>query len=570
MQDWERIKRWQRRLSSFEQEWQKNEGHWRDIAKHMLSKTHGPLFDDLDKAKSSNPGIYDTTGIDALKTLASGMQGGLTSPSRPWFKLGLVDDAWARNEAVQAWLFDTQERLTGILQRSNFYDQMHRAYYELGGFGNGVILIEEDPDSFVWFQTLNVGRYYLAINEKGMVDTLYRKFKLSVAQLMERWESTVPENIKRLYDSDNLNVKYTVLHVIEPRRSYDSSKKDKLNRPYLSAYVLLDSQQVILEEGGYYEKPFIAARWGANYEDVYGYGPASDVLPDVKSLQQFGKGILKALQKKIDPPLIAHSSLKASFNRIGTTPNFVTYYDQSGPAPAIAPLYQDNTNLSQAENHILNYREQVRRGLYYDLFLMMSNLDKRMTATEVAERNAEKMLMLGPTLERLRSEVFMPLISRIYAIMERQGKLLPPPEEIAGQEIKIEFVSMLAQAQKEAGVVSVQRTLEMIAGVAQMKPEVLDKLNADRVADALESMLGIDPGIIRSTEEAMQIRQARAEQQQAMQQQQMAMAAGQMAMQGIQTGAGAIKDAAAAGLPVADMMMNMQQQGGMALGAAQQ
>ncbi len=565
MDDRTRITRWVKRMHAMKQAWEKNESHWRDIAEYMLSKTHGPMFEDQDKAKSSRPEkTYDTTGVESLRVLASGMQGGLTSPSRPWFTLGLVDDALGNSEQAQAWLRDTQERLSNTLQRSNFYDQMHRAYYELGAFGNGVILIEEDADALVWFQTLNVGHYYMMVNEKGVVDTLYRELKLTTPQLMERWPDSVPEAIKSQYDSDNLNAQYTVLHAIEPRRDYDHTKKDKLNRPYLSAYVLLDCDQVLLEEGGYFEKPFIAARWGANYEDTYGYGPASDVLPAVKTLQQTCKALLKGLQKEIDPPLNVHSSLKNSINRIGTTPNFINFVDYTGTRPPIEPLSQVSVNFAQAYPQMEHYQRQIRQGLFYDLFLMISDTDKRMTATEVAERNAEKMLLLGPTLERLRSELFQPLINRVFAIMLRQGKIDDPPEEIAGGNMQIEFVSMLAQAQKAAGVTSIQRLLEIVFGVAQAKPEVLDKLDADKLADTLESMLGVDPGIIRGTEEADKIRQAKARQQQQLMQQQQAMAAGQMAMQGMQAGGALMKDAAQAGLPVADMLG--QAMGGMSGG----
>ncbi len=553
----ERIKRWIKRMHAMEQAWSKNESHWRDIAEHMLSKTHGHLFDE--GAKSSRPEkTYDTTGVEALRTLASGMQGGLTSPSRPWFGLGLAEEGLKSSEAAQAWLFDTQERLAGALQRSNFYDQMHRAYYELGAFGNAVILIEEDADNLVWFQTLNVGRYFMAINEKGVVDTLYRKFKMNAPQLMERWPDALPEAIKSQYASDNLNAQYTVLHVVEPRREYDHNKKDKQNRPYLSAYVLLDCGQVLLEEGGYFEKPFIAARWGANYEDTYGYGPASDVLPAVKTLQQINKALLKGLQKEIDPPLNVHSSLKNSFNRIGTSPNFINFVDSTGPRPPIEPLSLVKINFASAAPQIEHYQGQIRQGLYSDLFMLLSNTDKRMTATEVAERNAEKMLLLGPTLERLRSELFEPLLNRVFAIMVRQGKILDPPKEIAGGNLKVEFVSILASAQKAAGIGGLQRLLEMLGGLGRLKPEVLDKLNADRLADSLESMLGVDPGIIRGNEEVEEMRNAKAQASAQAMQQQQALAGGQAMLSGVQGLAKAMKDGAQAGLPIEGLLKQMQ------------
>lgn len=562
MDDQARIKRWQRRMKSLESEYFKAEPHWKAIARLMLSKTHGPLFEEAEQAKSARPEIYDTTGIESLRTLASGMQGGLTSPSRPWFKLGLAGGGGNESEDVQAWLYTVQESMNALFQRSNFYDQMHRAYYELGAFGTGVIMVDEDTESMVWFRSLNAGRYYIAVNEKGIVDTLYRKFKLNVAQLMERWSDTLPEHIKSMYANDTIDAKYTVLHVIEPRRDYDPKLKDNLNRPYLSAYVLLDGQQIILEESGYFEKPFIAARWGANYEDTYGYGPASDVLPAVKSLQQINKTLLSSLRRETDPPLLASTSLKNSMERINTAPGYVTYADSFGPRPAIEPLMPNvRANFAAADPQIMRYQEQVKSGLYYKLFLMLSDTSKAMTATEVVERNAEKMILLGPTLERLRSELFEPLIVRVFAIMERSGSIPEPPEQIAGQPIKIEFISMLAQAQKAAGLESINQAIGMLGAVAQLKPAALDKLNEDRIINAIEDMLGIDPGIIRGDDEANAIRRAREQAQMQAMRQQQAMMGTQMLMDGIKSGAGAMKDLSAAGLPVNDMLGQMSQAG---------
>jgi hypothetical protein len=264
-------------------------------------------------------------------------------------------------------------------------------------------------------------------------------------------------------------------------------------------------------------------------------------------LQQIGKALLIGLQKTIDPPLVVPASLKHVFARLSATPGAVTFADNAGPQPGIAPLYQVNMRLSEAQPMIADFREAVKNGLYYNLFLMLSSENRgQMTATEVNERNAEKMMLIGPTLERLRAELYEPLIARVFAIMERSGQIPPAPEAIAEQPLRVEFNSILALAQKAAGVKNIEELIRLLGGIAQFNPEALDKFNADLTLDVLEKMLGVDTGIIRGSEEVEQIRALRAQQQQAMQQQQIAMQQGQMMVDAVAKGGGAVKDLAAA------------------------
>ena len=129
------------------------------------------------------------------------------------------------------------------------------------------------------------------------------------------------------------------------------------------------------------------------------------------------------------------------------------------------------------------------------------------------------MLMIGPVLERLQNELLKPLIDTTFAFMVQQGNMAPPPEELQGVPLDVEFISVLAQAQRSIGVNSIDRYLNTVGMVAQMKPEVLDKIDADKWADAYADMLGVDPDLIVPNEQVAMIRQQRAEQQ--AQQQQM-------------------------------------------------
>jgi lipopolysaccharide biosynthesis protein len=159
---------------------------------------------------------------------------------------------------------------------------------------------------------------------------------------------------------------------------------------------------------------------------------------------------------------------------------------------------------------IQDVRERIRSSFYADLFLMLSNAaDTRMTATEVAERHEEKLLMLGPVLERLHNELLDPLIDITFNHMITSNTLPPPPPELQGMDLSVEFISMLAQAQRAIGTNGLDRFVGNLGAVAQFKPDVLDKFNADKWADIYSDMLGVDPSVIVAGEQVAMIREAR-------------------------------------------------------------
>ena len=143
---------------------------------------------------------------------------------------------------------------------------------------------------------------------------------------------------------------------------------------------------------------------------------------------------------------------------------------------------------------IQDVRQRINSSFYADLFLMLANAtDTRMTATEVAERHEEKLLMLGPVLERLHNELLDPLIDNTFNRMVEANAIPPAPDELQGHGANVEFVSMLAQAQRAIGTNSIDRYVNNMGMVAQMKPDVLDKFDSDVWADSYADMLGVDP-----------------------------------------------------------------------------
>jgi hypothetical protein len=149
---------------------------------------------------------------------------------------------------------------------------------------------------------------------------------------------------------------------------------------------------------------------------------------------------------------------------------------------------------------------------------MISEMERSgVTATEIDARREEKLLMLGPVLERLHHELLDPLIDRTFAIAQRAEILPEVPEALSGHEVQVEYISMLAQAQRAVAIGGIERVVGFIGQLAGIDPQVLDKLDRDQAVDEVAKAIGAPPHIIRSDKEVEALRAERAQAQQAAQ-----------------------------------------------------
>lgn len=504
-----------RRFHELEKERRTWEGQWKEISDVMLPNKGKWSEENHNKGYKKHGNIVDSTALYALRILAAGMHGGLSSPARPWFRFSLKDKELENAEGIGKWLQDTQERVHAVLSGSNFYPTVHAHYAELAAFGTACFLIEEDRDEVIRCRNLTVGEYYLDCDAKGRVDTLYRTISMTARQIVQRFE-TYPERIRESAEKDSVQV-FAVLHAIEPRKNCDPDKIDARSRRYASYYVLLGQGNFLLEEDGYEEFPACCPRWDVTGQDVYGRGPGMDALPDVNMLQRMRQDGLEALELEIKPPMNVSNSLRNQGGQFSLRPGFANFVDMNAQAPAITPTYQVQANLQALDAYLQQIRRQIGEHFYKDLFLLLTQSDKRMTATEVYERNAEKLLMLGPTLERLRSELFQPLIQRVLGIMKRYGKILPVPPLLRGREWEIEMQSSLALAQKSADIAAIENIMLFAGNLAKINPDVLDNLDLDEMLLHNAKLLGVPLSLLRGKDSVFAIREQR-RREQAMQQ----------------------------------------------------
>ena len=491
--------------------------HWQEVTTYLLPRNGRYFEQDRNKGHRRHNSIYDNTGTRALRTLGAGMMAGATSPARPWFRLGTADPELNKYTPVKLWLNDVTERMQLVFQKSNTYRTLHSIYEELGAFGTAGSIILPDPKTAIHHYPVTIGEYAIATDYQGRVNTLYREFQKTVGEVVREFGyKKCSTSVKNLYDRGSLDQWVTIIHAIEPRddRERDFKKKDNMNMAYKSCYFEQGGDgEDVLRESGYKEFPAVIPRWGIAGGDIYGNSPGMEALGDIKQLQHEQLRKAQGIDYQTKPPLQVPSYMK---NRdVDSLPGGVTFID--GQQGKIETAFNVNLNLNHLLADIQDVRQRINSSFYADLFLMLANAtDTRMTATEVAERHEEKLLMLGPVLERLHNELLDPLIDNTFNRMIESGLVPPAPEELQGMELNVEFVSMLAQAQRAIGTNSVDRYVNSMGMIAQMKPDVLDKFDSDAWADGYADMLGVDPKLIVGGERVARIRQDRAAQQQAM------------------------------------------------------
>ncbi|WP_410787506.1 portal protein [Klebsiella aerogenes] len=509
------------------------EPHWRELSDFINPRGSRFLVTDVNRNDRRNTKTVDPTATLANRTLSSGMMSGITSPARPWFKLATPDPDMMDYGPVKLWLEAVQRRMNEVYNKSNLYQSLPLLYSSLGTYSTGAMAVLEDDEDVIRTMMFPIGSYYLANSARGSVDTCYRKFTMTVRQLvMEFGMSNVSASVKGLWKSGSYETWIEVIHAVYPNIDRDTGKLDSKNKRVKSVYFEVGGDNdKLLRESGFDEFPIMAPRWEVNGEDVYGSScPGMIALGQVKALQLEQKRKSQLIDKATNPPMVGPSSLKSQ--RVSLLPGDVTYLDVMTGQDGLKPAYQVNPNTADLLADIQDTRQMINSAYFVDLFMMLQNINTRSMPVEaVIEMKEEKLLMLGPVLERLNDECLNPLIDRTFSIMARKNLLPPPPDVLQGMPLKIEYISVMAQAQKSIGLSSLSSTVGFIGQLAQVKPEALDKLDTDQAIDAFAEMSGVSPTVIVPQEQVNQIRQDRAQQQQ----QQQAMAMGMAAAQGAKT-----------------------------------
>jgi len=486
------------RYSSLRTERQNWESHWQEVADYML-----PRKADITKSRSKGDKrselIYDGTATHALELLAASLHGMLTNTVSPWFYLKYKNDELNGEDEAIEWLEDCTRVLNQAFNRSNFQQEIFELYHDLIAFGTAAIFIAEDDENDLRFKNIHISEIFITEDEKGFVDSLTRKFKIQAKNILSAFPKAElpPELAKKIQKAPHENV--NIIHSVYPSDEYS-------NKKYMSCYIHEDSG-AILSEKKFNEFPYAVPRYLKSSNEIYGRSPAMNALPDVKMLNLMSKTSIKAAQKQIDPPLMVPDD--GFLMPIRTVPGGLNYY-RAGTRDKIEAM-----NIGANNPVGIQMEEQRRDAIRQNFFVdqLLSTQGATMTATEVIQRNEEKMRILGPVLGRLQSELLQPLITRCFNILLRLNKFKEMPDFLGNQNIEIEYVSPLAKAQKTGELQALMRGMEIFGSLQNVAP-VFDYLDTDNLVNYIKDVLGIPAKVLKSKGQVQQIRAEREQQQQ--------------------------------------------------------
>lgn len=440
----------------------------------------------------------------AVRTLASGMMSGITSPARPWFQLGAGDPDMNEYAPVKEWLHAVQSTMYRVFSQSNTYNSLHSLYTEVGVFGTGAMGVYEDFNNIIRCKTFTAGEYMIGANGQDEVDTLYREYQYTVGQLVKMFGyENCSKAVQDSWDSGATEVWIEIVHAIEPNDDRDNMSPFANKKPYRSVYyeksLATSNRNKFLRESGFNSFPIMSPRWDITGGDIYGTDcPGMDALGDTKALQLGEKRRYQAVDKVSNPLLQAPSSMHSKLQRHGLKGGDIIYTDN--PSDTVSSVYGNyRPDIGAIGGINQEAQERISHAFYEDLFLMLASSDRRqITAREIAEKQEEKLLMLGPVLERLHSELLDPLIDRTFDILQQTGVLPPAPEELQGVDLNVEYISVLAQAQRMVAVTGLERTVGFASQLAQIWPEARHKIDPMQAIDEYGNAMGTNPRVIRS------------------------------------------------------------------------
>lgn len=512
------VKQLQQRFAGLKEERNTWENLWRDIRDYEV-----PDLGAFQGERSWEGGkrygrLYDAEAADSADILAAGLLAGVSSPSRPWLRLTTMDAELDESPDVKEYLSDLQDLLLMYFAKSEVYNALHRSYLELPVFGTACSIVQKHPERMIDMINLTCGEYWLAADPYDRIDTVYRTLSMTAKQMVQKFGVDAVSSDVLGCLRDNPYKRFDVVHAIEPRLERDIMKHDNKNMPWRSVYWEQGrSDGMVLGESGFNQFPALCPRWLTSTGTVYGRGPGAKALSASKSLQRLQKRLGILTDYLSDPPIQYPAKYKG-MTQLFRPGGRIPVDPQDNDTLRTAWAVQTDPQMLQAQ--IADARSQIQRYFNVNIFQMIAaNQGSDRTATEIQALEQEKVMMLGPVLERLHTELLDPLVTNAFTFLVEADKIPEPPEAMRGRELNVEYISVLAQMQKSSAVDGIIRTVQQIGVLSQLKPEAIDKLDADKTIDLLADMNGVPPSMIVAGSRVALVREKRAQEQAQMQEQ---------------------------------------------------
>lgn len=526
------------------------EKHWESISRVVLPYYSTSFYSQGNTVPGAERSQeqYDVTANAALWKFAAAMESMLTPASNKWHRLRASNPDLMKIREVQLWFDQANDALFHYRYspHSGYQANQHDGYVSLGAFGTSGLFIDEfndptQPDvKGLRYRNVHLGELFFAANHQGQIDKVFRRFKMTLRQVEQKWPGKLPDGLKSRL-TDHPDEEQFVIHVVKPNTKFEPGRIDVKGKRFSSHYVLKESQ-VLLHEGGYRCFPYATARYITAPGELYGRSPAMNVLPAIRVLNEEKKTVLKQGHRAVDPILLAHDD--GVLDGFSLKPGAVNYGAVNADGrPLVHTLPTGNMQIGK--ELMDDERYAINDAFLVTLFQILVETPQ-MTATEVLERAREKGALLSPTMGRFQSESIGPEIEREFDLLMYQGLIPPPPQVLieAKAEYKVEYDAPLNRAMRSDAAAGAMRTFQWAAEIAAQSqdPSVLDWFDVDTIVPELSDINGMPFRFMRDPDTVASLRAKRDQEKQAAQISQalpgMAQMAKAVAPQGIMPNAG--------------------------------
>lgn len=481
------------------------------------------------KGQKLTGNVYDGTPLAALNLWADGMYGYLCSPNLDWFSLSLPNvldfprtsgtRRWSGKRMddmpeVSQWLMDCEAVMKSALLRSNFYAVMPQFFRDGGSVGTAAMDVEEEiTTGRIFFTPMHFREYTIAEDKTGRVDTLYRRYPVTLRNLVQRFGieklKAVDPNFENRLNANPYEEIY-VLRAVQPRSDYDPGRLDAKAKPFASFWLLEGKSETLLDESGFSRLCSIVWRYRKETDEVYGRSPAWDAYAEIMLANQEARTNLIAGQKMAEPPMIGLEDLRGLVN---PTPKGWTWVERMVDSPQ--PL-NEGIKLPYALDMRERTDKAIKEHFNVDFFLMLSQAAYNkvfLTATQVIQMAGEKAAVLATRTDTLNIEALNPIIDRVWEIENSGGRIPAPPQILAdhrGMDLEVDYMGPLAQAQKVMfQTQGIRASLEDLSRIAPFFPEALDVIDGDMTVREILKANKYPAKAIRSEEQIKALRQMR-------------------------------------------------------------
>ncbi len=457
--------------------------------------------------------IYDSTSSDAHELLVAALHALLTNPATRWFDLRFQDDALNDIEEAKLWLDDIKPLLHAAFSRpeSGFTTQIAEVYSDWCGFGTGAMFVKEDVAFGPRFMSRPLSEIFIDDTHEGIVNTVFRRFELKAWQaILQFGEAQVPK--AAALSKKNPNTKMRFLHHVRARENPLPGNIDASGMPWESIYISLDEKKIV-QEGGFHEMPYMVPRWRVDSRELYGRGPAVRSLPEQKMLNAIWRTFIRNIEKAADPPVLVDDDGVMPGSQLRVTPHAQIVVRNDGGSREPVRYLESRAQLQWSADLIETRSKKIEKAFHAEIIQAFQ--DPRMTATQVLELARLSQRILSPVLGRGQIDLLDPMLNRAFGIISRRTDFPEAPFFLRGQELRLEYVSPVARAQKQSEAQAILDTFAAAAAIAEKEPNVMDNFDLDTAVRLIASGQGVPVAVLRPKADVIQIRrtQARIEEQ---------------------------------------------------------